>query len=411
VFTPYPLSFDHGKGAYFWDVDGNRYCDYLSAFGPLILGHAHPAITQAIKDVIDRGLTYATLYEDEVKVAERLCQIVPNCDLVRFGCTGTEATMSAIRIARGYTGREKIIKFEGCFHGVHDYVYLGCGGSPGSFGGPLQDPYKIPASWGVPASTLESVILQPWNDLRTLEKTIKRHAADIACVITEPILYNIGAVLPEDGYLKGIQELCNENDIVLILDEVMTGFRLALGGAQEFFGVDGDLMCFAKALSGGMPLSAICGKKHVMEVAQPGKVAHMGTYNITPLAAAASLATLDMLSSNNGAVYHHLARIGDMARSALETAAERTQTDALVQGIAGGGFQMYFTKARKITNYREFISACDSGLYPKFQRECLKRGVYVHPLQIEHLFVCTEHTENDITELGSAATEALKAIR
>lgn len=409
VLDPYPISFDHGKGSHFWDVDGNEYYDFMCAFGPLILGHAHPAILNAIRDVMDKGLTYATLYEDEVRVSEKLCQLVPNCDMVRYGCQGTESTLAAIRIARGYTGRDKIIKFEGNFHGVQDYTYLGIGGSPGNFGGPPQNPFKIPASWGIPASALETVILQPWNDIDILEKTIKHHADEIACVITEPVLYNIGAVAPEDGYLKGMQELCNENDIVLILDEMITGFRLALGGAQEYFGIDGDLMCFGKALAGGMPLSAVCGKREIMEVVQPGKVAHMGTFNIHPLSAAASLATLGILSENDGQIFTHLTKMGNGCRKALETATARTHTNAIVQGVGGGGSQIYFTKEKKITNYREFFT-CDMSVYPKFHKECMKRGVYFHPWQVEHLFICTAHTEDDIAKLESVATEALRAL-
>jgi glutamate-1-semialdehyde 2,1-aminomutase len=268
---------------------------------------------------------------------------------------------------------------------------------------------KIPASWGTPSSALETVILQPWNDITILEKTIKQHADEIACVITEPVLYNIGAIAPEDDYLKAVQELCNENDIVLILDEMITGFRLALGGAQEYFGIDGDLMCFGKALAGGMPLSAVCGKREIMEVVHPSKVAHMGTFNITPLAAAASLATLGILSANDGSIFNHLTKMGDGCREALNTAAERTRTDAIVQGVGGGGSQIYFTKAKKITNYREFFT-CDMTIYPKFQRECMKRGVYFHPWQMEHLFICTAHTQDDIAKLENAATEALTVL-
>ena len=407
VFDPYPLCFDRGKGSHIWDVDGNEYIDFILSMGPCILGHCHPKLMQAAREQLEKGTAFAVLNETEVKLAELVCKIVPNAEMVRFSNSGAEATMHAIRFARGYTGKDKIIKFEGAYHGAHDYVLLGGLGTP-ALGSEIS-PDKIKPSWGIPDDTLRTVILLPWNNLDVLEKTLRRHSNEIAAVITEPVLMNIGTVLPEEGYLKGIQDLCHEYDVVFILDEVISGFRLALGGAQEYFSLKPDLATYAKALGAGFPISAITGKKEIMEQVVPGKIMHAGTYNANPLCVAAAYATLNILGANDGQIYQRLHKVGFGLQKALEEAVEKTGTEAIVQGVGPGGCQLYFTKMKKIRNYRDFFS-CDTQKYLRFSKQMLKRHIYFHPQQNEHLFVCTEHTDEDVAQAGRAASESLKTI-
>lgn len=407
IFNPYPLTFERGKGSKIWDADGNEYIDFILSMGPCILGHCHEAVTKAVSAQLERGTAFAVLNETEVKLAEKVCEMVPNADMVRFSSSGTEATMAAIRIARGYTGKDKIVKFEGCYHGSHDYVLVGGSGTP-PMGSQLA-PFKIASSWGIPEDTLKTMVVLPWNDLSVVEKTLRRKSHEIAGIITEPVLMNIGTVMPEKGYLKGLQELCEEHDVVLILDEVITGFRLAPGGAQEYFGLKPGLATFGKALGAGFPISAITGKKEIMEQVVPGKIAHTGTYNANPLCAAASYAALSELTKNDCAVYKHLHKVGKMLQDGLQDAVEKTHTTGMVQGMAAGGCQLYFTKMKKIRNYRDFFS-CDSAKYMNFHKELMKRGIYFHPQQYEHLFVCTEHSEEDIRKCIDATEQALRAL-
>jgi len=407
IFDPYPLTFERGKGSKIWDADGNQYIDFILSMGPCILGHCHPKLMEAVRAQLDKGTAFAALNETEVKLAEKICDVVPNADMVRFSNSGAEATMHAIRFARGYTGKDKIIKFEGCYHGAHDYVLMGGLGTP-SLGSSIA-PFKIAATWGIPEDTARTVILLPWNDLSVVEKTLKRRAHEIAAIITEPILMNIGTVLPEEGYLKGLQELCEKYDVVFILDEVITGFRLAPGGAQEYFGLKPGLATFAKALGAGFPISAITGVKEIMEQVVPGKIMHAGTYNANPLCVAASYAAVTELTKDDGAAYEHLHKVGKMLQDGLQSAVEKTRTEGIVQGVGAGGCQLYFTKMKKIRNYRDFFST-DSEKYLRFHKELLKRGIYFHPQQYEHLFVCTEHTAEDVQKCITAAEEALKVI-
>jgi glutamate-1-semialdehyde 2,1-aminomutase len=407
VFDPYPLTFERGKGSKIWDADGNQYLDFILSMGPCILGHCHPKLMEAVRTQLEKGTAFAVLNETEVKLAEKVCQIVPNADMVRFSNSGTEATMHALRFARGYSGKDKIIKFEGCYHGAHDYVMVGGSGTPAL--GPTIAPFKIASTWGIPEDTLKTVLVLPWNDLSVVEKTLKRRAHEIAAIITEPVLMNIGTVQPEEGYLKGLQELCEAYDVVFIIDEVISGFRLALGGAQQYFNVKADLVTLGKALGAGFPISAIAGRRDIMEQVVPGRIGHTGTYNANPLCAAASYAALTELTRNDGAAYKHMHNVGKMLQDGLQSAVEKTHTHGVVQGVGAGGCQLYFTEMKKIRNYRDFFS-CDAAKYLRFHKELMKRGIYFHPQQYEHLFVCTEHTELDVQTCIRAAEEALRVL-
>lgn len=400
VFDPYPIFFDRGKGSHFWDVDGNEYIDYVLSYGPLIHGHCPPKILEAVREQMEKGTLCGMPTELSVKTAEKIKEVVPNAEMVRFTNTGLEATMHAIRFARGYTGKDKIIKFEGGYHGAHDCVMVSIHSHAGSEWAPI----KVPESWGIPEDTLKNTIVLPWNDLEVLEKTIKRRGNEIAAVISEPILMNIGTVPPEEGYLKGVRKLTEEYDIVMILDEVISGFRLALGGAQEYFGVKADLATFAKALGAGFPIAAITGKKKIMEHVKPGKIAHWGTYGGNPLCLAAAYASITELEAGG---IDHLTKIGNMLLEGVKESIEKTNVKAIAQGLGGAGLQVYFTELKKIRNWRE-AATCNIEKFNRFQKELLKRGVYFHPYQFEHQFVSTAHTEEDIEKALSAITEALK---
>lgn len=402
TFDPYPIFFEKGEGPNFWDVDGNQYIDHVLAYGPLIHGHCPPEIINAAKEQMEKGTLCGMPVELGVRTAQKIKEVVPNAEMVRFTTTGTESTMHAIRYARGYTGKDKVIKFEGGYHGAHDYVLI----SIHTHDGVEWAPRGCAESWGIPNETLRNTIILPWNKLDILEKTIRRRAHEIAAVITEPILMNIGTVLPEEGYLKGIREITEENDVVFIMDEVISGFRLALGGAQEYFGVTPDLATFAKALGAGFPIAAVTGKKEIMDFVGEGKIAHYGTYGGNPLCLAAAYASINKLQRGG---IQHLTKMGNMLLRGINEAIEKTKAKAIVQGLGGAGLQVYFTELKQIKNWRQAAN-CNTQRYKRFQRELLKRGVYFHPAQYEHQFVCTAHTEEQIRKTVSALTEALKVL-
>ncbi len=407
LFDPYYIVMERGKGSHIWDLDGNEYIDYSLSHGPLIMGHCHPAIVEAVKNQVETLHMCETATELELQLAMKVHQIVPCAEMVRFGNTGSESTMQALRIARGYAGRDKIIKFEGQYHGVHDYVLWSTLGTPLDAMGSEKNPNPVPGSWGIPRQISDTMIILPWNNIEVLEDAIKRRGHEIAAVLTEPVMNNIGWVPSEEGYLQKMRDLTEENDILLIWDEVVTGFRVALGGAQELYGITPDLATYAKAIGGGFPISAIAGKKKIMEQASPGKILHGGTYNGNPLCLAASNATLDLLSARNGEVYAHLKKIGDILLKGHKDAIEDTHSEALVQG-QGGVLQMYFTKLNEIRNYRDYCQ-CDPLLYKRYQKEMAKRGVWFGPEV--HFFVSGVHSLEDATKTNEAVEGSLRAMK
>jgi glutamate-1-semialdehyde 2,1-aminomutase len=407
LFDPYYIVMERGRGSHIWDIDGNEYIDYSLGYGPLILGHCHPRLVEAVKKQVEKLHMSETATELELELALKFNKIARCAEMVRFGNTGSEATMQAIRIARGYTKRDKIIKFEGQYHGVHDYVLFSTLGTPLEAMGSPENPNKVPGSTGIPRVIADTVIVVPWNDLDLLEKTIKKHGNEIAALITEPVMNNVGWIPPEDGYLKGIRQLTEDNGIVFILDEVVTGFRIALGGAQEFFDITPDMATYAKAMGGGFPISAIAGKREIMEHVRPGEILHGGTYNGNPLVLAASNATLDVLSENNGAVYNQMRKVGETLIKGHRDAIEDTHTDAIVQGY-GPVLQMYFTKLKAIRNYRDYCQA-DPLLYARYQKEMAKRGVWFGPEV--HFFVSAVHTMEDAQKTISAVEGSLNAMK
>jgi len=407
TFTPYPFYTERAEGAYLYDVDGKRYLDTVMAFGPVILGHAHPAVTTAVQEQASKGLLYGTCVPLEVEVAKEFVDLVPSVDLVRFVPSGTEATMHAIRVARGYTGKPKILKFEGHYHGNHDQVLVSIT-PPLDIVGTEASPVRVPVGSGIPEEHYEHTVVAVWNDVDAIERVIRRHRHDLAAVITEPIMANKGFIPPDAGYLQALQQLCRENEVLFILDEVITGFRLAPGGAQEFYGLDPDLSTFAKAMANGAPIGAFGGRREVMSVLEGGKVRHAGTYNATPLGLAAARATLNELSSNGGAVYRHLDDLGRQVIAGLQEVFDRSDIPAIVQG-QGSMFQVYFTEMPRVRTYRDALRT-DQGLFSRFAHEMIYRGVFVHPDGFEHWFLSAAHTREDIARILETAEEALRAM-
>lgn len=407
MFQPYPFYVDHGEGAYLVDIDGNRYVDTVMAFGPVILGHAHPEVTRAVQEQAAKGMIYGTCLPLEVEVAELFTRMVPTAELVRFVPSGTEATMHAIRVARGYTGKSGILKFEGHYHGNHDQVLVSVS-PPLSIVGTETDPVRVPVGSGIPGEHFANTLVAVWNDLDAIERIIRDHRHELAAVITEPIMANKGFIPPDDGYLQGLQRICRENDVLFIMDEVITGFRLAPGGAQEAFGLQPDLSTFAKAMANGAPIGAFTGSREIMSVLEGGQVRHAGTYNASPLCLAAAKATLEELSRDDGAVYRRLDALGSALLSGLQDVLDRSGVPAVVQG-RGPMMQVYFTDLPRIRTYREALSA-DAARFSLFAHEMMIRGVFVHPDHFEHVFLSAAHTEHEIARILEAAEDTLRAM-
>ncbi|MGH6959237.1 MAG: aspartate aminotransferase family protein, partial [Dongiaceae bacterium] len=297
-----PLYVDHAAGSKLWDVDGNEYVDYVLGQGPTVLGHCPPEVVAAVADQAARGICYAAQHRLEVEVAERLCGMVPSAELVRFNSVGSEAVHGALRLARGHTGRPKVLKFEGHYHGWFDPILYSLHPDL-ELAGSADEPIAVPGSAGQPPSAVDDLVVVGWNDLEALRTALEKNAGEIAAVIMEPILFNTGAIVPSPGYLEGVRELCDEHGALLIFDEIISGFRVAPGGAQERLGVLPDLATFGKAMAGGMQVSAIAGKDEVMDAIADGRVAHAGTFNSQPVAMAAAAAVLAVLDEQRAEIY------------------------------------------------------------------------------------------------------------
>ena len=408
-YKPCPIFIDHGKGGKIYDADGNEYVDLMLGFSALILGHAHPEIITALERAANKGTHYAAAAEIEVKVAEKMCQLIPSAEKVRFANSGTEATMAAIRLARGYTGRKKFIKFEGQYHGWYDAFLLNCHARPIYTLGTRKDPVSIPDSSGLTPASLKDTIVAPWNDIEIVEEKIKQYKGQIAAVITEPIMSNIGFIPPKPGYLHGLRQVTSDNDILLIMDEVVTGFRYAPGGCQEYFEVVPDISTFGKAMGAGIPIGAVVGKKDIMEAFSWGKVLHYGTFNATRLAMEVVDTNIDVLTRDGNAGIKHLHYIGDKIIAGIKDIFEHRKMPGIVQGF-GPMFQLYFTHADSIDDYRDFCSKIDSDKYSRFAHKLLEGGVYSTVSNGLHSIACMAHTEEDVARVLNAADDAIASM-
>jgi len=394
-----PVFVDHAEGPFIYDPDGQRYIDYVGSWGPMILGHAHPEVIEAVRQTIQKGLSFGAPTELETRMADKVCELVPSMDMVRMVSSGTEATMSAIRLARGYTGRDKIVKFEGCYHGHSDALLVKAGSGALTLG--------EPSSPGVPASVTEHTLNLNYNDLQQVRQVFGQIGDQIACIIVEPVAGNMNCIPPLPGFLEGLREVCDQHGSVLILDEVMTGFRVSLGGAQGHYGITPDLTTLGKVIGGGMPVGAFGGRREIMEKIAPlGPVYQAGTLSGNPVAMTAGLATLELIS-----------RPGFY--SALEQSTRQLMTGILEQAKAasipmagnqaGAMFGLFFTDAAKVSNFAQ-ATACDQERFKTFFHAMLAKGIYLAPSAFEAGFVSAAHSGAEIDATIEAAGEALREI-
>jgi len=400
---------ERGHGSRVWDADGNEYIDFMMSFGALIHGHAHPTLVRTVSDAMAEGSHFAAATSAEVEAAERFRRMVPSAAVVRFTNTGSEATMLALRLARAHTGRRKFLKFEGHYHGWYDPFLLNAHSRPPEQLGPVEEPARIPDSEGIPASTFDDVVLAPWNDVAALEAVLTRYGHELAAVITEPIMANMGCILPRDGYLQRLRELTHKCGALLTLDEVVTGFRYAPGGCQQYYGVKPDLSTFGKALGAGFPVGAVAGPRSILDRMgwSEHMVLHYGTFNGHRLTMKVIAANLDMLSAENA--YRKLHAVGDAAIAGLREVFRRRGVNAVVQGF-GPMFQIYFTERDGIRDYRDYCRYVDTKLYSRFVHLLLERGIYMTPSNGLHWIISTAHTEADIETLVDAADQVCSRL-
>lgn len=411
VYSPGPVVLERGRGSHVWDLDGNEYVDFMMSFGALIQGHAHPKIVEVVTQAISEGSHFAAATSAEADAAERFIQMVPSAEAVRFTNTGTEATMLALRLARAHSGRAKFLKFEGHYHGWYDPYCLNGNSQPADELGPRENPARFADSAGIPESVFDDVVLAPWNDLEALENILRRCGHELAGIITEPIMANMGCILPHDGFLQKVCDLAHQYGALFILDEVVTGFRYAPGGCQQYYGLKPDLSTFGKALGAGFPVGAVTGSRAILDRMKWGHdmVLHYGTFNGHRLTMKVIAANLDLLAADNGAAYTQMYKVGDLAMAGLRDVFQRRKVHAIVQGF-GPMFQIYFTTRNTIQDYREYCRYVDVEKYSRFIRGLLDRGIYMTPSNGLHWIISSAHNSRDVETLLQAADEVCAEI-
>lgn len=402
---PHALFYTHGRGSRIYDVDGNEYLDFTLSQGPLILGHSHPKVLEAVAKYSAQGQLYAGQHIKEVELAEKLHQIIPSADLIRFCLDGSEAIQTALRVARAVTGRKKFMRFEGHYHGWLDNMCWGLSTPSAEALGNRNNPNVYPWTEGLPEHIRNDFIIIPWNDPDILKKTIAEHYKDIAAIITEPVMCNNGCILPEEGFLSGMKQICNEYNIALIFDEVITGFRLSLGGAQQYFGVTPDIAVFAKAMASGYPISAVVGKREWMNVVEKSRVIHAGTMNSSNPTVAAALATIQELESESP--YERMFSYGKRLMEGLRMAASESEQNLIVQG-PGPMFVTAFTHLKQIKDYRDTLTF-DKGKMRKFIGMMHDKGIRIIGRGL--WYISAVHTQEDIDQAVETATEVLSRIQ
>ncbi|RUM93589.1 MAG: glutamate-1-semialdehyde-2,1-aminomutase [Thiothrix sp.] len=392
-----PVFIQRAEGAYLFDADGQRYIDYVGSWGPMIAGHAHPEIIKAVQDAAVDGLSFGAPTELEVEMAEKICEILPSMEMVRMVSSGTEATMSAIRLARGYTGRDKIIKFEGCYHGHGDSLLVKAGSGALTLG--------IPNSPGVPASLAEHTLTLDYNDPESVKRTFATIGKEIACIIVEPVAGNMNCIPPIEGFLESLREACDESGAVLIFDEVMTGFRVALGGAQSIYKVTPDLTTLGKIIGGGMPVGAFGGKREIMQkIAPTGPVYQAGTLSGNPIAMTAGLKTLEIISRPD-----FYSDLNDKTRQLLKGLKEKAEVAKIpfTTTQVGAMFGLFFTNLEEVSSFQQVMN-CDSERFKQFFHGMLEQGVYLAPSSFEAGFLSSAHSSADIQKTLGTAEEVFK---
>ena len=399
-FKPYPFFTEYAKGSKLRDVDGNKYVDYCMAYGAIIFGHSHPPVLEAVKKQLESGTVYGTPTEAEVDLAQLITDHVPCADMVRLANTGAEATMHAIRLARGFTGKPKLLKFEGCYHGAHDSVLVKAGSGATTFG--------VPNSLGIPENTAKNTVVLPYNDIETLKQTAEGLGDDLAAIIVEPVIGNMGVILPSEAFLTELKRTAEKCRALLIFDEIITGFRLALGGAEEYYGVRPDIVTLGKVLGGGFPISAVVGKKKVMESFSPlGGVYEAGTFSGNPISVSAAIATLSELKKQRSRLYNNL----EGSTSKLVKNLRELFTDKNLQvqiNQVASMFTIFFTNTY-VTDSKKALTS-DKTKFNSFHQSLLRKGVFFPPSQFETCFVSSAHTEEDLEHTVEAVASALNEL-
>ncbi|HGX93077.1 MAG TPA: glutamate-1-semialdehyde-2,1-aminomutase [Candidatus Tenderia sp.] len=394
-----PIFFKKGAGAYLTDEDDKQYIDYVASWGPAILGHSHPKVLAAVAETIKNGLSFGAPTELETRMADRVCEIMPSIEMIRMVSSGTEATMSAIRLARGFTGRDKIVKFEGCYHGHADSLLVKAGSGALTLG--------VPTSPGVPAALAEHTLTLDFNDLDQVRDTFAKIGGQIACIIVEPVAGNMNCVPPKAGFLEGLRDICDQYEAVLIFDEVMTGFRVALGGAQAHYGITPDLTTLGKVIGGGMPVGAFGGKREIMEQIAPlGPVYQAGTLSGNPVAMAAGLANLEELSKPG--FYEELGHLTEKLAKGLVTRAKAFDIP-MCENHVGAMFGVFFSNEEKVENFYQ-VTQCDVERFKLFYHGMLNEGVYLAPSAYEAGFVSAAHTKREIKQTLISAEKVFSSI-
>ena len=395
-----PIYFERGEGAYLYDVDGNAYIDYVGSWGPMILGHSNPFIVDAVRTELDKGLGFGAPTEIETSLAKKICQLMPSIELVRMVSSGTEATMSAIRLARGYTKRDKIVKFEGCYHGHSDSLLVKAGSGALTLG--------VPTSPGVPSDLAKHTLNLEYNNLDSVKALFSKMGEEVGCIIVEPVAGNMNCIPPKEGFLQGLRKLCDDYGSVLIFDEVMTGFRVALGGAQAYYRVKPDLTTLGKVIGGGLPVAAFGGRNEIMsQIAPLGPIYQAGTLSGNPLSMASGLAMLSILEADDS-FYQNLSDNTEYLVNGI-VAAANTSNVSMSANSVGGMFGLFFSSEEKVTNFSQ-ASNCDIELFKKFYKSMISQGVYFAPSAFECGFLSDAHGKHEIDQTINAALTAFSEL-
>jgi len=395
-----PIYFERGEGAYLYDVDGNAYIDYVGSWGPMILGHSNPFIVDAVRTELDKGLGFGAPTEIETSLAKKICQLMPSIELVRMVSSGTEATMSAIRLARGYTKRDKIVKFEGCYHGHSDSLLVKAGSGALTLG--------VPTSLGVPSDLAKHTLTLEYNNLDSVKVLFSKMGEEVGCVIVEPVAGNMNCIPPKEGFLQGLRKLCDDYGSVLIFDEVMTGFRVALGGAQSYYQVRPDLTTLGKVIGGGLPVAAFGGRNEIMsQIAPLGPIYQAGTLSGNPLSMASGIAMLSILEADDS-FYQNLSDNTEYLVNGI-VAAANTSNVSMTANNVGGMFGLFFSSEKKVTDFSQ-ASNCDIELFKKFYKLMISQGVYFAPSAFECGFLSDAHGKHEIDQTINAALTAFSEL-